>query len=399
MSLDLTRAIVTAADEGRLQDVAQALAAGASPDAMGPLSGALHCAVFNGHEAVVRLLLQHGANPDNPDTRQFYPLQLAASRGRNELCRILIEHGAGLECKTDKGGTALHVAAASDFPETVQLLIDAGADVHSTDTMGNTPLATACGLGRAKVIQLLCRNGSDLSVRNNDGETLLIKLARALYGMRLSQWSTSGMIGKTPTRYDINKGCFTITRGEETRVLDDDEQHDIMQLDWAPQEHMPYLEACDAYTQLLKAGADKDSADADGHTVMTLTCHTGEGRLIRQLIDAGVPRAVKAANGVTPLHMAAGSGRPDGLEELLKDMPGAELREMINAVDEYGWTPLHYLADIGGTETMARILLQHGADPAAESTAVRGGDMPAGMRPADVARHWNDEEMASFLQS
>ncbi|MBL0912637.1 MAG: ankyrin repeat domain-containing protein [Bacteroidia bacterium] len=50
MSLDLTQAIVRVAGDGRPEDRA-------------------------------RMLLQHGASPDNPDTRQFYPLQLAASHG------------------------------------------------------------------------------------------------------------------------------------------------------------------------------------------------------------------------------------------------------------------------------------------------------------------------------
>jgi ankyrin repeat protein len=97
-------------------------------------------------------------------------------------------------------------------------------------------------------------------------------------------------------------------------------------------------------------------------------------------------------DGAIPLHLAAGSKRPDGLALLLSAAP-----DLVNTRDEFGWTPLHYLCDVGGPARMFELLLGAGADPRIESTQLRGGQLPAGSTPLDVARHWNDADAIAGL--
>ncbi len=46
---ELNKNLVIAIENGNLDEVASLLGKGANPNAMGPNSGAIHCASFNGH--------------------------------------------------------------------------------------------------------------------------------------------------------------------------------------------------------------------------------------------------------------------------------------------------------------------------------------------------------------
>ncbi len=57
------------------------------------LGAALHAAVRPGHEAMVRWLLAHGADPNTPDLEGKTPLQRAEQLGRREFAALLRERG------------------------------------------------------------------------------------------------------------------------------------------------------------------------------------------------------------------------------------------------------------------------------------------------------------------
>ena len=64
--------------------------------------------------------------------------------------------------------------------------------------------------------------------------------------------------------------------------------------------------------------------------------------------------------GVTPLHLAAGSGR-DAMTTWLTEICGAD----VNAVDEAGNTPLHEAARSGAKDVVAYLVEIGAADPTA----------------------------------
>ncbi len=88
----------------------------------------LHCALSKPHteayDLVVRVLLQHGADP-------------------NRATRPAVETGAFMrDCRT-RGETPLHRAAAFGGEATLDLLLKAGADRQAKDMNDDTPLAWA----------------------------------------------------------------------------------------------------------------------------------------------------------------------------------------------------------------------------------------------------------------
>lgn len=83
---------------------------------------ALHSASQNGHEEIVRLLIEHGADVnatiiDSPSLPYkeikvgASPLHLAAWNGHEGICRILIEAGADVGAKNAVGATPEVIAS------------------------------------------------------------------------------------------------------------------------------------------------------------------------------------------------------------------------------------------------------------------------------------------------
>ncbi len=108
------------------------------------------------------------------------PFLRAAQSGDLVLMKLLLEHGADPSMMTDHKVTPLMVASGIGWVEgvtyewspqasydTVKFLLDLGADVNAQDTLdGRTALMGAAHKGRNDVIELLVQHGADLSIRN-----------------------------------------------------------------------------------------------------------------------------------------------------------------------------------------------------------------------------------------
>ncbi len=390
---DLNKAYILAAEAGQLEQVKKHLSTGAELNAMGPNSAALHCAAANGHLKVVEYLLSQGAEVNLQDQQGYYPLQLAASKGEVAICNRLIKAGAELEKTTKQGGTALHIAAAAGQAKVVNALVKAGSQLEAKDLEGNSPLSVAAGLGCTAAVKALLKAGAELNSQNDFGDSPLIKAIRNMYVNRIENWVSEGSNQGVPVRYSIVKGCFLYEKGAHIKILSIKDQRYCASQDWGPSKHLAYLDAYDSTMLLLKAEVDHSLVNQQGKTAMHLACHTGEARIIEALLKVGAEIDQPDLQGATPLHYVAGAGRHDGLELILDK---AEIKD-INVVDDFGWTPLFYLADIGGTISMAEQLLAAGADPKHQSTKERGSGLPAGSSAKQVALHWNDKVMAEAL--
>eukprot|EP00899_Mesostigma_viride_P011742 jgi/Mesvir1/20569/Mv14813-RA.2 len=69
----------------------------------------LHRACASGHDAVVELLLQHGARPNEMDRHQRTPLHYCMLYGRSEAAKLLLSRG-GLSSRDERGSTPLDIA-------------------------------------------------------------------------------------------------------------------------------------------------------------------------------------------------------------------------------------------------------------------------------------------------
>lgn len=139
---------------GRLAAVRKALAMGVAPDERWKSDGdtALALAVRGGHVAVVRALLEAGADP-NLAVRGETPIaiaigpQLLDPRARRELVRVLAAGGGDVDERDADGLTPLMraVLTARGDARTAETLLELGADLAAQHASGMTALELAQG--------------------------------------------------------------------------------------------------------------------------------------------------------------------------------------------------------------------------------------------------------------
>jgi ankyrin repeat protein len=136
----------------------------------------LNGASFHGYWKLCEYLIEHGADvnqplPDTGETPLHSALCKANSPQYHQVVKVLLDHGANPNSKTKesvptdsfmrdcrtKAETPLHRAAAFVSEETIQLLLDAGAKIDAKDMHGDSPLSWASWhLRPPSVLRKLC---------------------------------------------------------------------------------------------------------------------------------------------------------------------------------------------------------------------------------------------------
>lgn len=149
--------------EGHEQMVDLLLNLGANPNGMPtrhPKPGPLELAVANDHGKVVKLLLDRGANANEMDVSKGGPLQAAAKKGNLHLVRMLIKYGA--DVKGCSGGENSPLLQTGGNEEIARLLIREGADANTQGGYFGNPLQSAILSGSQPLIRVLLNNGADI---------------------------------------------------------------------------------------------------------------------------------------------------------------------------------------------------------------------------------------------
>jgi uncharacterized protein len=133
------------ADEGALAE--------RTPEGFTPLG----LAAFLGGPAVVRVLLEHGADADDDADNQFgvRPVNAAAAARDHETMRLLLDAGADPDARQQGGLTPLHSTAHTDDVEMAELLLAHGADPSLAAADGRDAARIAADDGSAAVAALL----------------------------------------------------------------------------------------------------------------------------------------------------------------------------------------------------------------------------------------------------
>lgn len=145
---------------------------------MNDLTDKLWEATCTGDLIAMRSLLSVGADADEVSGPDEMPaLAVAADQGHLEAVRLLLDHGVNPNGYAEFGKTALDYAVSHDYEEIARLLLRRGANVNAQCEFG-TPLYFAVDAGAIRCVCLLIEHGADIRDRDYDGRTALA-LARA----------------------------------------------------------------------------------------------------------------------------------------------------------------------------------------------------------------------------
>jgi ankyrin repeat protein len=150
---------------------------------------------------LIKALLNRGANPNaqvnTTPFRGFYQVSAnwvnfdgqtafirAALNGDVTLMRLLLEHGADPSIKTYEGSSALMAASGlnwvvaqtysrseDEYLEAAKLCLEKGNDVNAVNNQGFTAMHGATNRGFDKMVQLLADRGAMLDVKDKQGRT------------------------------------------------------------------------------------------------------------------------------------------------------------------------------------------------------------------------------------
>ncbi|KAF5027130.1 hypothetical protein F66182_756 [Fusarium sp. NRRL 66182] len=268
-----------------------------------------------GHSILIRTRLRSDPDIDVPvdGERYRYPLIAAMAKGHKSSVVALL-------------GLSSAVHDGVDITENLVCNIDAGGKLH-------TPFSWACEHGHPGIAKLLIQRGVHGDEKRRHGSTSLMLAAKKGYTDIVRLLSN-------------DRPSIHATFKQETAI---------------------WLAFSNGHTEILEilldAGADSNSYDATGSSLLCLATSTINEVAVRLLLENGAYVDAADALGRRPLHFAA---RLTGSETIMKELIryGAD----IDAQDEYGDTCLMTVASHANLREID-LLIKNGADVNARNHA------------------------------
>ncbi len=103
----------------------------------------MHCQL--GETSIIKLLLQHGSDPNAPGNEGVTPLHWAAAYCDAGAFKALVKAGGNLHMRSKKGDTCLMYASASEHEDTFQCVLGLSnrKDIHAIGVENNNALTIA----------------------------------------------------------------------------------------------------------------------------------------------------------------------------------------------------------------------------------------------------------------
>ncbi|KAJ0420503.1 hypothetical protein BJY00DRAFT_323758 [Aspergillus carlsbadensis] len=179
-------------------------------------------AVFERNDAVVRLLLDRGADANISDRIGYTPMMIATLTKQPQLAKLLLESNAGVGFLDYRGRPVLSMAAQTGQDDIIRALLATNKmDLFQKDALGRGPLffatrsgsETACAAllayTRSELDQVDAYGSTPLSMAASGGHENLVKLFLSFREVELNH---ADIFGRTPLWWARAKGYTHISR-------------------------------------------------------------------------------------------------------------------------------------------------------------------------------------------
>ncbi|GAP86737.2 putative ankyrin unc44 [Rosellinia necatrix] len=330
-------------------------------------STALHYAIGLRDPGLIRALLNQSPNLNARTTETgTTPLMTAVTEGLDmEVIKLLLnpQGSADVNQRNNKDKSALDMAIDREEWCVVEELIKAGAEVNPKEIGDNpTPLCAAISKGNLSIVKLLLEKGADPHI---SGRNLLPALELSLSG-------DHGEIAKIildSHKFDSRADSERYNYGSHVHAalfMDEEEVFKDLVRKGADIERSapPYGKPIQAVVSvgydfedarrivefLVKNGAQVNSKDYSGRTVLSLSAAAYPGSDITYLLNLAADPNLPDQIGATPLHYAAQAGSKDNTKRLIEN--GGDVRRR----DKCNRSVLYKAAGSGDHETFKIVL-------------------------------------------
>ncbi|KAJ7671899.1 ankyrin repeat-containing domain protein [Mycena olivaceomarginata] len=367
-----SKALTAASSSGHIAVVRLLLEKGAdiNPDGI-PV---LQTASSSGQLDVVQILLNSGAdvNATVPGGEYFTALQAASCHGHEDIVRLLLANGANGGLLGGSYYSALQ-AASNGHAGIVRLLLKTGADVNALGGKYGSALQVAAGGGYTEIVGLLLENGALIDEGSGENCTAL-------------QTACWGGHKETVTLL-LQKGANINARGG---------------IYGGALQVASYKGHTEIVSILLEKGADKNAKDGELWTALQAASYKGHEELVHLLLGVGADVNSSGGEYGNALQAAAYGDPADAVSKIWEGVGRTTVSTSHEAIvhllleagadvnrsgGKYG--SALQAASYGGHIAIVRLLVEKGADINA-----RGGEYCTALQAASCQNH---EEVARFL--
>ncbi len=280
----------------------------------------LSAAADKGYTEIVRLLLEHGADPNAREAicQGGLALRSASSNGHVEVVRLLLDHGAVPQHWVDASGDAVFAAHHRGDTEILQLLYAHGgttelqvyAAAHRIDVIAEVLHVQP---SRADEVLPYGWDSADTAARglpgSNEGLACDIMRLAIRYGARFentSEWKLRWTVARYPRVFRLlqehganpDLPLLGITGDRKRRWPD-------------PEHHLRTV----AFL-VEECGADVNCRDSEGFTPLANAARQGFLRIVEFLLSKGATRNCDAPEWAQPEHLARSRGHTEVVRAL-----------------------------------------------------------------------------------
>ncbi|CAO2650411.1 Nn.00g017030.m01.CDS01 [Neocucurbitaria sp. VM-36] len=354
----------------------------------------LSFAVKEGYTAIAMMLLDAGADPCHPITKEAnrYLLHECVKKNYEDLLRRLLLFNIQVDETDELGRTALNSLDSVTGMAILQLLINRGASVNTADDFKDTPLAKAIYYGDVQKAEFLISRGANVNAHVKDATPLYLACA----------WSSLDMIKML---VDKDANINFVDQGQNGTVFqaacrrEDSDRPGILAYLlntskatarqssdwWGSNLHTACLLAdIDIVRSLIESGAYINSDDRVGrrpiHNALYRTLE-----FVELLYENGATLFVEDKMQRNALHFAVVSGRLDVVKYII-----GKRKDLVNEVDCHGWTPLFWAVrrcNLWGTKESERGAI-------IKELKIQGADIMA--RSEGLDRVWTAYKVAKY---